>query len=202
MSISDGRRTALTDVALASQSPRRKALLEGLGLRVIVVHSGYEETMPAGGDPAELALRHAVGKARQAVADGPRVLIAADTVVAFDGELFGKPHDAAEATRMLRALSGREHHVFTGFTVVDRDAGAERSGVESTTVRFADLDAAQIAAYVASGDPFDKAGAYGIQGRGALLVSTICGDFYTVMGLPLARIGSALHELGYDVRAR
>ena len=103
---------------------------------------------------------------------------------------------------MLRRLSGREHRVFTGFVVLDRGSGSQRSGVESTFVRFADLSDEDIRQYVATGDPLDKAGAYGIQGRGALLVSSIRGDFYTVMGLPLARIGGALRELDYDVRAQ
>lgn len=201
--MSDGRRKAVDEIALASQSPRRKALLEGLGLRVVVVPSGYDESQAIeGNDPADVALRHAVGKAKEASSRGPSLLVAADTVVAVDGELLGKPKDAADAARMLRTLSGRDHRVFTGFAVVDRSSQAERSGVESTHVRFAALDADDIAAYVATGDSLDKAGAYGIQGRGALLVASICGDFYTVMGLPLARIGTSLRELGYDVRAR
>lgn len=196
-------RAPLTEIALASQSPRRKSLLEGLGLRVVVVPSSYEEDATvAEGDPGKVALAHALGKANLAHADGPRVLMAADTVVAVDSMLLGKPRDAREACRMLRTLSGREHRVFTGFAVVDRAAGTQKSGVESTFVRFADLSEDDINAYVATGDPLDKAGAYGIQGRGALLVSAIRGDFYTVMGLPLARIDAALRELGYDVRAR
>ena len=193
----------LTEIALASQSPRRKTLLEGLGLRVVVVPSAYDEDRSsASSDPAELALGHARGKADLAQADGPRVLLAADTVVALDGDLLGKPRDAEDAQRMLRRLSGREHRVFTGFVVLDRGSGSQRSGVESTFVRFADLSDEDIRQYVATGDPLDKAGAYGIQGRGALLVSSIRGDFYTVMGLPLARIGGALRELDYDVRAQ
>ena len=103
---------------------------------------------------------------------------------------------------MLRALSGRELRVATGFAVIDRQSGRTRSGVESTLVRFAQLDDDAIADYVASGDPLDKAGAYGIQGHGATFVASINGDFYTVMGLPLARITAALRELGFSVRAR
>jgi septum formation protein len=201
--MNEGPRASLTEVALASQSPRRKALLEGLGLRVVIVPSAYDEDTAANGrDPAELAQRHAFGKARHAATGGPSVLVAADTIVAVDGELLGKPCDADDARRMLRILSGREHRVFTGFALLDRAAGTQAGGVESTQVRFTDLDDGDIAAYVASGEPLDKAGAYGIQGRGALLVASICGDFYTVMGLPLARIRVALRELGYDVRAR
>jgi nucleoside triphosphate pyrophosphatase len=194
----------LREVALASQSPRRKELLEGLGLRVVVVGSSYveEDLADAHHDPSEVALRHALGKARLAAAGGPPVLIAADTVVEIGGEMLGKPKDDAEAVAMLGKLSGREHRVYTGFVVVDRTYGQKASGVESTTVRFASLHEDEIAAYVATGDPLDKAGAYGIQGRGGMLVSSISGDFYTVMGLPLARIGAAFRELGYDVFAR
>jgi len=194
----------LREVALASRSPRRKELLEGLGLRVVVVSSSYVEENPADAhhDPSEVALRHALGKARLAAAGGPPVLIAADTVVEIGGEMLGKPADDAEAIAMLCKLSGREHRVYTGFVVFDRASGQKASGVESTTVRFAPLHEDEIASYVATGDPLDKAGAYGIQGRGGMLVTSISGDFYTVMGLPLARIGAAVRELGYDVFAR
>lgn len=189
-------------IALASQSPRRKALLESLGLRVSVIPSSYLEQPSAQlEDPAEAALRHALGKARQAQSIGPPLLVAADTIVAIDQTQLGKPRDAAEATAMLGLLSGREHRVYTGFVVADRATGQMRSGVECTAVRFLPLEDAEIEAYVASGDPLDKAGAYGIQGRGGLLVRSVCGDFYTVMGLPLARVGVALRELGYTVLA-
>ncbi len=190
-------------VGLASQSPRRKSLLESIGLAVTVVPSAYreEDNADANARPDELALRHALGKAEEAAASGPPVLIAADTVVEIAGELLGKPRDPSDARAMLRKLSGREHRVYTGFVVLDRTSGSSRSGVESTAVRFMPLDDVAIDAYVASGDPLDKAGAYGIQGRGGLLVSSIAGDFYTVMGLPLARVGTALRELGHDVLA-
>ena len=192
---------ALREVSLASQSSRRKQLLEGLGLRVVVVPSRYveESNTHATRDASEIALHHALGKAVEAADDGPPVLIAADTIVQIDGELLGKPSDAHEAAAMLRKLSGREHRVYTGFAVVDRATKVCESGVESTAVRFANLSDADIAAYVATGDPLDKAGAYGIQGRAGMLVSSIAGDFYTVMGLPLARVGAALRDLGYDV---
>jgi septum formation protein len=199
----------LAAVSLASRSPRRKELLESIGLDVVVIGSDYDErankfapphsTNP---DPGEIALRHAVGKAGRASPEGPPVLVAADTIVAIDEQLLGKPRSPAEAAIMLRKLSGREHRVHTGFAVVDRLSGRSVSGVESTAVRFIDLSDTDIAAYVATGDPLDKAGAYGIQARGGLLVASITGDFYTVMGLPLARIGAGLRELGYDVLAR
>jgi septum formation protein len=192
----------LKAIALASQSPRRKQLLQSLGLTVELVPSAYEEpAQPGTGAPSDTALAHALAKARMAAPVGPPVLVAADTIVALDGELLGKPRDAQEARAMLQRLSGREHRVFTGFVVVDRASGESRSGVETTTVRFLPLEASEIAAYVATGDPLDKAGAYGIQGRGGLLVASINGDFYTVMGLPLARIGASLRELGHRILA-
>lgn len=200
--MNDGR--VLSQVSLASQSPRRKDLLQSLGLHVVVVPSTYveESNNDSAHPPRDVALRHALGKAKNAANGGPPVLIAADTIVEIGGRMLGKPRDAAGAAEMLRMLSGREHCVYTGFVVVDRSNGREVSGVESTAVRFMPLDDATIAAYVVSGDPLDKAGAYGIQGRGGLLVASIAGDFYTVMGLPLARIGAACRELGYDVWAR
>jgi septum formation protein len=191
---------ALKAVALASRSPRRKQLLESLGLAVELVRSAYDEAAgPNTGDPSAIALAHARSKAEMAEQGGPPVLVAADTIVALDGELLGKPRDPLEARAMLRRLSGREHRVFTGFVVLDRASGQSRSGVESTLVRFMPLESAEIDAYVATGDPLDKAGAYGIQGRGGLLVASITGDFYTVMGLPLARVGASLRELGHRV---
>jgi septum formation protein len=188
-------------VALASISPRRRQLLESLDIEVVVVGSRYDEGAHHDDydDPLELVLAHALGKAAQADPAGPPLLVAADTAVVIDGDILGKPRDAAEAAAMLRRLSGRRHEVHTGFAVTDRAAGRTVSGVESTRVTFEPLDGAQIARYVATGEPMDKAGAYGIQGRGALLVASIDGDFYTVMGLPLARLGRAFASLGYEL---
>jgi septum formation protein len=188
----------LTRVALASRSPRRKFLLESVGLDVEVVATSYDEDARTGvSNPAETVLQHALGKARCAAQTGPSILIAADTLVAVDNEVLGKPRDADHAGAMLRKLAGRRHHVFTGFVVADRESGEQRSGVESTIVRFLPLSEAEINAYVSTGEPLDKAGAYGILGRGALLVESVSGDFYTVVGLPLARVGASLRELGY-----
>src|SRR5579863_178527 len=190
----------LAAVALASASPRRLFLLESLGLRVTVIRSAYRERSGASHEaPRDLALRHALGKAAEASADGPPVVVAADTIVDVDGESYGKPRDAAEAAAMLSVLSGRWHVVHTGFAVTDRRSGTSISGVESSKVKFVMLSEAAIDRYVASGEPLDKAGAYGIQGIGALLVERIEGDFYTVMGLPLARLGDAWRRLGYEI---
>jgi septum formation protein len=191
----------LKSVTLASASPRRLDLLRGLGLEVTVVRSAYEEdnTLAPGADPAALAQFHAEGKAAAAQPQGPPLLIAADTIVDVDGVVLGKPRDAADARRMLALLSGREHQVHTGFAVIDRARMRRISGVETARVRFLPLSAARISAYVDGGEPMDKAGAYGIQGQGALNVASVNGDFYAVMGLPLARLGLVLADLGFEV---
>jgi septum formation protein len=190
----------LSAITLASSSPRRLALLQSLGLDVTVVRSGYDESDDAaanGVHPSRLVQRHATGKADQAEAAGPPLLIAADTLVAVADEILGKPADAAQAHAMLRRLSGRRHTVYTGYAVVDRSSGKRTAGVESASVEFMPLRDDQIARYVQTGEPLDKAGAYGIQGLGALLVASVSGDFYTVMGLPLARVAAACDALGY-----
>lgn len=187
-------------VALASASPRRLALLQSIGLAVTVVRSAYEEhRADAKLEPGELVQLHAAGKAERAEPAGPALLIAADTLVALGDDVLGKPKDAVEARSMLRRLSGRRHTVYTGFAVVDRLTGVRTVGMESTAVQFSPLSDGEIERYVATGEPLDKAGAYGIQGRGALLVTSIAGDFYTVMGLPLARVARACETLGYDL---
>jgi septum formation protein len=187
-------------VALASASPRRLALLQSIGLDVTVVRSAYEENRAdAKLEPGKLVQLHAAGKAERAEPAGPALLIAADTLVAVGDEVLGKPKDAVEARGMLRRLSGRRHTVYTGFAVVDRLTGVRTVGMESAAVQFLPLNDGEIERYVATGEPLDKAGAYGIQGRGALLVTSIAGDFYTVMGLPLARVARACATLGYDL---
>jgi septum formation protein len=188
-------------VSLASSSPRRLSLLRSIGLDVTVLRSDYEEDNQLGpdSDPRALALRHAHGKAAAAQAGGPPVVVAADTLVVIEGLVLGKPRDEADAKRMLGLLAGREHEVHTAFVVLDRGAGSHKDGVESARVRFAALDEQRIARYAATGEPMDKAGAYGIQGKGALNVTSIQGDFYAVMGLPLARLDQAFTALGYEL---
>ena len=183
---------------LASQSPRRKWILSEMGLTYTVRVSNADETPPAGAAPQEAAVAVAARKA-QTVERGPDdVVIGADTTVLTpDGEVFGKPHTREEAERMLQALSGRTHVVITGIAVLRGDTLLQRA-VE-TRVRFRDLTAAEIEAYIDTGEPFDKAGAYGIQGRAAWLVDVIDGDFFNVVGLPVAPLGEMLLEVGFDV---
>lgn len=192
----------LSRIVLASESPRRLALLRSLGLTVEVRVSGYEEGRPpAPLTPAELASYHAGEKitavtGRQGAAfDVP--VVAADTVVDLDGIALGKPRDAAEAFSMLARLSGREHLVHTAFALAVPGVAARTLERTTTRVRFYRLEPDEIAEYVATGEAFDKAGAYGIQGRAASLVESIDGDFYTVVGLPLAGLIRALRRLGF-----
>jgi septum formation protein len=141
-------------------------------------------------------LTHARGKADGAPA-GDALIVAADTVVDLDGESLGKPRDGAEARAMIARLSGREHLVHTAFALRNPQTGAAAEGLETTLVRFAALDDALIDAYAASGDGLDKAGAYGIQGFAATLVERIDGDYFTVVGFPLARFALALPAVGF-----
>lgn len=188
----------LERILLASASPRRLELLQSLGFAVRVEPSGYDEPDDPGATPPELAIRHAAAKAREVRARFPdEVIVAADTVVDVDGRTLGKPRDAAEAHEMLRTLSGREHQVHTAYAIALPGHAELFEDLASTRVRFFSLDDDEIAAYVASGEPMDKAGAYGIQGRAAALVASIDGDFYTVMGFPLARFTRAIRQLGF-----
>ncbi len=183
------------EVILASASPRRLELLRSLGLTVRVVPSDYPEPSMPAMSPAELALHHARAKAQVvAPAYRDRLVVAADTVVDLDGVALGKPVGAEQATAMLTALSGRRHTVHTAVALAYADRFVTHR--ESTLVTFFELEQNDIARYVASGEPFDKAGAYGIQGRGAVLVERIEGDFYTVMGLPIAMFVRLLSRLG------
>ena len=190
------------DIILASQSPRRRELLERMGVSAFrIVSPDVEEDMGQDLPPAELVERLSQQKARAVLErEGPDgLIIAADTVVALDGAVLGKPGGAPEAIRMLTALSGRRHQVYTGLTVLC--GGARHTEHEVTDVSFRALSQAEIAAYVSTGEPMDKAGAYGIQGYGALLVEGISGDYYNVMGLPVCRLGRILARLGVDCLA-
>ncbi len=179
-------------VILASASPRRAELLARLGLPFRVHAADLDESSIKADDPAALVQAISAAKAQTVATDyGPDDLIlAADTVVALDGRVLGKPRDEADACAMLSALSGRTHTVYTGVTL--RKGALTQQFYERSEVTFRFLRDEEIRAYVRSGEPMDKAGAYGIQDLGALLVSSLHGDFYNVMGLPLCRLGEAL----------
>ncbi|WP_051086939.1 Maf family nucleotide pyrophosphatase [Deinococcus apachensis] len=185
------------EVILASGSPRRRELLANLGVPFRVVVSGEAEDSPER-DPERLAGELAALKAR-AVARAHRgaVVLAADTVVAADGHLLGKPGDEAENRAFVRQLSGRTHQVYTGVTIVS--SGRESSGVERTDVTFRDLTDAEITHYAQTGEGLDKAGGYGIQGVGMALVTRIDGDYSNVVGFPLGLVIRLLRGSGVAV---
>lgn len=181
-------------VVLASASPRRVALLRQTGTEFTVVDPGPDRDWPGEAEPRHGVRALALDKARRVAARRPgHLVIGADTVVVVRGERLGKPRDAAEAVRMLGRLHGRTHEVWTGVAVVL--AGEERTLAECTRVSFAKLDEATIRAYVRTGEPLDKAGAYAIQGLAAPFVRRIDGDWCNVVGLPLARVRLLLADL-------
>ena len=187
------------EIVLASHSPRRKDLLEQMGItRFRVVAPDIDEHMDRDMPPAKLVETISAEKAR-AVAEevGPDALIiAADTVVSMDGAVLGKPSDKLSAFQMLSALSGCHHQVYTGFTVLLGERLVTQSAC--TDVSFRSLTDEEMEAYIKTGEPMDKAGAYGIQGVGALLIDGIQGDYFNVMGLPVCQLGQVLGEFGVD----
>ena len=189
-------------VILASASPRRRELLTLVGIPHEVRPADIDETLLAGETPAGHAERLARSKAHKIAGDSrTAVVIAADTIVVVDGAVLGKPRDAAHATEMLRSLSGREHTVCTAIAVALGDR--TESAVEQVRVWFRPLTATEIADYISTGEPMDKAGAYGIQGFGATIVERVDGDYFSVMGLGLRRLVSLLERVGlrYDFAA-
>ena len=178
---------------LASQSPRRKELLGLFGVPFTVRVADIDETMDFSAPAAEEVARVSRLKALAIPREDDDVLIAADTIVVCQGRILGKPRDEAEAYAMLRLLSGREHQVMTGCTVLCGDR--RETFTEVTDLTFRPLSEAEIRRYVASGEPMDKAGAYGIQGGAALFCPGIRGDYYNVMGLPVCRLGTVLGQM-------
>lgn len=184
-------------IILASQSPRRRQLLEQMGFDNFLVRPAKgEELLDLALSPAQLVESLSQQKAAEiaAQAQGDDLILAADTVVAVEGQVLGKPRSTEEAREMLSRLSGRWHTVYTGLTVCR--SGRTVTEHEATQVRFRTLSPEEISAYIATGEPMDKAGAYGIQGYGALLVEGIQGDYFNVVGLPVCRLGRILTQFG------
>lgn len=190
------------DIILASGSPRRKELLTQMGLafQVVVsdVNEGIDKDMPPEDQVYFISRRKAQAVAKTVGPD--KLVIAADTIVALEGEVMGKPHSPQEAVAMLSRLSGKTHEVYTGFTLQRGDRVVTQT--ERTLVTFRPLTPAEIDAYVATGEPMDKAGAYGIQGLGSMLVRGIQGDYFNVMGLPVCALGLALNDFGVATLTR
>lgn len=183
----------MTDIILASASPRRSELMTLAGFRFDVICADIDEIVPEKALPQEVVMSLALQKA-QAVAKDHRksAVVGSDTVVALDGKILGKPRSEKEAAEMLRSLSGRIHKVFTGVAIVCGEKVT--SFFEETEVEFYPLTDEEISDYVATGEPMDKAGAYGIQGRGAVLVKRINGDYFNVMGLPISKVYRELKD--------
>ena len=186
-------------VILASQSPRRRELLTLIGIPHEVRPADIDEAYLSGEHPRAHCERLAREKAAVVARDAPDALvIGSDTIVVVDGDVLGKPRDAADAAAMLTRLSGRSHTVMTAVAVMRR--GVERSDVVEVGVEFHPLTRRDIDAYIATREPLDKAGAYGIQGYGATIVARVDGDYFAVMGLPLQRLVRLMAELGVSYR--
>lgn len=192
-------------IILGSSSPRRRMLLEQAGIEALTESADIDEHPRAGEKPREYALRMAQEKAREVawrhVGSGDTI-ISADTSVVLGETILGKPVDAEEARRMLRALSNREHSVMTGVCIIDTEHNHEQSFVSVTRVHFCALSEERITRYILSGEPMDKAGAYGIQGGAASFVERIEGSYTNVVGLPLCETVQVLEGMGIDIKSQ
>ena len=185
------------ELILASASPRRSELLAMTGMRFKVYPADVDETLLQGWTETEAVMELAVRKAKSVAPVFPdSIILSADTMVFCSGELLGKPIDEKDAVRMLKALSGKEHEVLTGLCLLDTEKNRSVVCFEQTKVRFRDLAEEDIAYYLLSGEPFDKAGAYAIQGKASMFIESIQGCYFNIVGLPLFRLGQALQELG------
>jgi septum formation protein len=184
---------------LASASPRRAEILHDAGIPFTVLSSAVDETPFVGESPHDLVQRLAAAKAELAAARtvGPAIVLAADTVVALEEHVLGKPRSAEDARKMLQQLSGRTHSVLTGVALIRLPDGERASFVESTLVHFAQLSDEEIDRYLDTDEPFDKAGSYAIQGRAGRYIPRIEGCYFNVVGLPLSRVTQALTQLGW-----
>ncbi len=187
-------------IILASTSPRRKALLEQIGLKFTIDARVQEDPEPVSKEPHHLAIESALRKAKSVASEYPdAIIIAADTFGVIDGRIFGKQNSESEACALLAELSGKAHTVITGFAVIGTLTGKTVSRSVETTVYMKQLTKSEIEAYVRTGEPLDKAGAYAIQGLGAVLVEKIEGDYFNVVGLPLCALSEVLKEFDINV---
>lgn len=186
-------------LVLASASPRRAQILRDAGISFSILSSAVDETPYSNETPQQMVQRLANAKAELAAARavGPAILVAADTVVVVDGQILGKPRSTDDARRMLQLFSGRTHSVITGVSVIRLPEMERRQFLEITLVTFAPLSRDEISRYLATEEPYDKAGAYAIQGYAGRYIPRIEGCYFNVVGLPLAHLVTALHELGW-----
>ena len=187
-------------IILASASPRRKELLEKIGLKFEVEPSNYAEDMHSRLSPDKLARAISLEKARVVARKHKNaIVIAADTFIVFGGKIMGKPNTEAEARKMLMTLRGKSHSVITGFTIMDTEENKVLTKSVETIIHIKNLTPEEIDAYVRSKEPLDKAGAYAIQGLGSVIVERIEGDYFNVMGLPLSALAEGLKEFGIHI---
>ena len=190
-------------IILASASPRRKELMTMASLSFDVIVSDCDETIEYDG-PEDMVRKLSLLKAKnvaekiQKTETEPHIVIGADTIVYFQNQILGKPKNEEDAFRMLQAMSGKTHTVYTGVTLIDSASGQTETFCEATKVEFYDVTDEEIRAYIATGDPLDKAGSYGVQGRGCFLVKRIEGDYFTVVGLPIAHLLRELAKWGVN----
>lgn len=189
------------NIVLASQSPRRKEILTMLGFEVTVVPSAYEEQMPeTTPEPAELVQQFAQEKVTDVIRQIPDgLVIGADTIIAQGERVYGKPKNRDDAIQMLTTLSGASHQVYTGYSLFDTSSGKQHTAFDVATVTFSSPSKEEIAAYVDLTEPYDKSGSYAVQGPAALFIEKIEGDYFTIMGLPVYRLGQSLREFGVSV---
>ena len=186
-------------IILASQSPRRRDLLKQIGLKFEIDQSNYEEDMSLKMEPNKLAEFLSLGKAKDvAQRHKDSIIISADTIVAIDGEVFGKPKTPERAKYMLQKFSGKAHSVITGFTIIDTETNKQVSKSVETRVYFKNLSEKEINTYIATGEPLDKGGGYAIQGLAALFVEKIEGDYFNIVGLPILSLTTELKN--FDVK--
>ena len=185
------------EVILASQSPRRKELMGLFHIPFVIRVSDADETMDLNLSAAEAVAQVSRRKAEAVTRGVDDVVIAADTIVVCAGEILGKPKDTADASRMLHLLSGRDHQVMTGMTLLRGKTCLTHT--EITDIHFRQLSDREIDAYIRTGEPMDKAGSYGIQGGAALFADRMVGDYYNVMGLPVCRLGQLLREIAPEI---
>jgi septum formation protein len=187
-------------IILASSSPRRRELLQAIGMPFTVLTSDVDETTPSGLTPAEIVESLAVRKARAiAGKESTGLVLGADTIVVMDEHVLGKPRDEADAFRMLQSLQGRAHTVYSGVAIIDAASGREEVAHCATAVRIRPLSEREIRSYIATGEPMDKAGSYAIQGIGATIVEGIEGDYFNVVGLPLRLTSELLSRFGVHI---
>ncbi|MDD4271913.1 MAG: Maf family protein [Patescibacteria group bacterium] len=184
-------------IVLASKSPRRKKLLEQVGLEFEIIESNFDEDSVNLADPIELAKFLALKKAEAVAASfNDAIIIGADSVVIFNGQTLGKPKDAAQAKRILRELSGKENRGITGYAIIDTKNKIVVNNYSEAVVKFRDLSDEEIDEYIATGEPLDMAGAYGLMDRGAVLMESVNGNFYSIVGLPINEVYFELRKMG------